>query len=208
MGTKLILLNAPPSAGKDTFADYIYATHADCVKHLKFTTLLVEHTKDAMSIPTKKWDEWYVTGEKEVPRKELNGMSARQALYHTSKFYKEKYGEDYFAIAAAKAAKKYKDYFKDRDNTSIIFSDVGFDVEIPPMLKVFRPEDVWIVRIQSDGCSFDNDVRKWLYNEDIPDNHYITINNDKTDIFFEVISSTYDWIMEVGRSDWLAAHDI
>lgn len=103
------------------------------------------------------------------PRNEL--------IYESEKVIKVKHGEGGVAVRTAEnmLAEPYA------DEKLYIFSDGGFNIEVKTLMKTLgiARNQLTIIRIEADGCTFDGDSREYILNPDF------TLYNDKTDNFFK-----------------------
>jgi hypothetical protein len=153
--TKVIIFNGPPDSGKDIAAkeskSHLIA-HNVHAEHHEFKGQLFKLTKVIYCISDELWDSWYTREGKEIPRPELNGLSCRGALIHTSeKVIKPIFGDEYFGEFAAKY-----------DAPVVVFSDGGFVSELYPLIEKHGFDNIAVVRIYRDGCNFNIDSRDYL----------------------------------------------
>ena len=157
---KILIFNAPPGAGKDQCVQFAQEIIPDSL-HFSFKRKLVELTQSIYNIPKSTWDSWYTREGKEIVRKELQGLSCRQALIRVSEeVIKPAFGKDYFGRQEADslASALPKDY------KIAVCSDGGFSEETKPLIDKFGIENMNVVYIFRDGCSFSNDSRSYLPN--------------------------------------------
>lgn len=177
---KIIILNAPPKSGKDVAAEYMQQNFN--FEHVEFKEKLFELVKVIYSISDSEWEYLYDRSRKEVPQERLNGLSPRESLIDISEnVIKLHYGADYFGKALSSKINKSK-------NDTFIVSDGGFISEIEPLINIFGPENIMVVRIQRDECTFDGDSRKYLPNI----SGIVTIdldNNSSLEYFFKCIEA-------------------
>lgn len=152
---KVIILNGAPESGKDLGASSIVkcmrSEGIDANQH-EFKGQLFKLTKAIYGISEELWDSWYTREGKELPRAELGGISARNALIFTSeKIMKVHFGDRYFGEFAAK-------YTGD----VVVFSDGGFTAELEPLIEKHGFDNIAVIRIHREGCTFANDSRSFL----------------------------------------------
>lgn len=152
--SKVILLNGPPSSGKDTLGAQLMLLPN--VKMRSFKKALVYMTRVIYKIPLATWTEWYTTEGKEIPREELMGMSQREALIHVSEHVgKPFFGLDVWGKAVASTMPV--------DEESIyVLTDSGFKEEAQVLIDKFGAENVHVVRIKREGYTFEGDSRDYL----------------------------------------------
>ena len=174
---KTIILNAPPNAGKDTVAEAlceaIGAIHMEMKDHLYTVTASLfnmprvklnemctdrdrkDRQTQLLVLPIDKYNLLCrITGSKPVrgvSPKSCHAISPREALIYTSELVvKPSFGRDYFGkIANANI-----------QPCGAVFSDGGFDDELPPIL--IGQSDVYIIKFNREGCTWDGDSRDWL----------------------------------------------
>ena len=188
---KTIILNAPPNAGKDTIAEalcsYTGAMHMEMKDHLYTVTASLfnmplvklngmctdrdrkDRQTQLLILPINKYNQLCrITGSKPVrgvSPKSCHAISPREALIYTSELVvKPAFGSDYFGKIA-------------NDNIQVcgaVFSDGGFDDELPPIL--IGQKDVYIVKFSREGCNWEGDSRSWLTTQaGVPE--LVTTNN-------------------------------
>ena len=168
MDKKVIILNGAPSTGKDTiahfFRDELY------FEKMEVKTELFSIALSVSGISEKDWFERYDDREnnlKEVPWGKLNGISQREFLVKISEdWMKPVFGDDVFGIKAANR-------IMDSENELFIFSDGGFKEEFDAITSVVGEENVLLIRLHRNGCSFEGDSRSHLSHK-----HEIDIQND------------------------------
>lgn len=147
------IFNGPPGSGKDQACHFLETNYG--YKHLRFKDQLFIDTTNYFGVSL----EWFMFDYedrtlKEMPRPELNGLSKREALIHVSEqVIKPKYGKDYFGIKTS-----------ERVDQSInhCFSDAGFVEEVHPLINRVGPENICIVQLYRNGCSFSSDSRNYI----------------------------------------------
>jgi hypothetical protein len=152
----IIIFNGPPAAGKDeATAQFVERGY----KHLSFKEVLIEETCKYFGVTR----EWFMNGYnirriKEEPKSALLGKSRRSALIHVSEnVIKPKYGKDFFGQRVAEKIEPDVDY---------AISDGGFSEEIAPILKNVNADEIILVQLMRDGCSYHGDSRRY-FNGDV-----------------------------------------
>ena len=149
--TKVLILNGPPSSGKDSLAEVMDILFD--AQRRSFKTHLVELTHCFYGINRGQWDEWYTTEGKEVPRQELDFQSCREALIFVSETVtKPNFGDGYFGQALLSSMPD--------DGSVYVLSDGGFPAEVKPFLD--RGYQVVVARLHREGHTFANDSRRYL----------------------------------------------
>jgi hypothetical protein len=209
MSKKVIVLNAPAGAGKDTLANEIQRRTG--FQHLRFKTHLYECAATLFNINLHFFVKLAVDEKlKEVPIKMLevgmdsffsicnitksnrafttsNGkvpISPREALIFVSEcVIKPNMGEDYFGRMAAISTK-----------TSVmgsVFSDGGFQSEVKCLTEEVGEENLYIVQFsRGDKIDFRGDSRDWLRGYGKV-NIFGTTNNGEV---YEIVDKIIDWV--------------
>ena len=152
---KVIILNAPPGAGKDTIGDLI-CKHSPCyVMKRSFKEPMFKIAKAMLgdyrfSLFMQAYDD---RERKEKAQPFLNGKSPRQFMIWISEsVIKPQFGERYFGLLMADAVRD--------SQVPIIVTDGGFPEEIKPLVSAGL--EVHICRLHRDGYTFEGDSRNYL----------------------------------------------
>lgn len=190
--TKIILFNSPANSGKDVAVATLVEKRGTVP--FSFKRSLKAITLSIYNVPEAVWDSWYTREGKEIPRKELYGLSCRQALIKVSEeIIKPNFSQRFFG---EREKSTLKALVKEHGDIIACCSDCGFNQEIDPLLEEFGQENVYVVRIDRDGCSFVGDSRNWVDNNSVLDSNYITIfNNGTLQEFEDDVLSVYDYIV-------------
>lgn len=153
---KLVLLNAPPGAGKDTIANRVveltgchkgqFKDHLYVATAVLFNVSLNEFVKVATD-----------TELKEKPCKALGNISPRQALITVSeKMIKPAFGKSYFGNVEANK-------LGFRAEKGVVYADCGFIDEVAPLVRIMGPENTYLIKFTRKGhTDFEGDSRDWL----------------------------------------------
>jgi len=149
---KIILLNAPPNTGKDTIADYVVEKYGFTKEQFKNPLFTIASTLLGMTLEgfllkyqDRRWKE---------SKHLLLGISIRELLIKISEEWtKPLLGNRAFGVLAAERM---------QHNTNYIFSDSGFIEELDPIVEKFGAENIIVVRIMREGCSYNGDSRGYL----------------------------------------------
>jgi hypothetical protein len=158
---RIILLNGPPSSGKDTIARRVVAearAEGVYVREMKFATALKEAA--AKLFPGIRWG---LVGESDrtapnVPHVTLHGVTPRQVLIDLSeRFFKPTFGADYFGRRAAEQVEQ-----AEREGAAgVVISDSGFIEEAMPLIEEYHGR-IAALHLYRTGCTFDGDSRYYL----------------------------------------------
>lgn len=148
----IVIFNGPPGSGKDEAAAWFKRRGFE---HLSFKHYLFRETIAEFEVDTI----WFMDGfnnrdMKETPEEELRGMSRREAMIHVSEdIIKPKYGKSYFGDQVASQIQSRKNY---------AISDGGFVEELKPLINKVGPENIILVQLVRDGCSYRSDSRRYF----------------------------------------------
>lgn len=156
---KVLLLNGPPRAGKDTAADLItkrWTAQMPCNRPM--TMKMAEPLRRAvcglLSIPDadiEKLKDGNWLGADRGVRRLMIGIS--------EDVMKPLFGQRVFGQLLAERIA----YFNELEHSDrFIISDSGFLIEAEPLVDAFGPENVSVVQIHRPEHSFDGDSREWV----------------------------------------------
>ena len=161
---KIILLNGPPSSGKDTAARHIRQMLSNTTYHMRVAL-------DRLSIPIKRafaatmglpidadgncqpWES-----QKEVIIPDF-GISYRQWQIDFSESFLKKYNEVIFGVLLARRIERK---FTKGIANLIVVPDCGFQVEIDTLYQIFPPDDILLIRCHRPGHDFKGDSRGYV----------------------------------------------
>lgn len=148
----IIIFNGPPGSGKDEAAAWFKRRG---FAHLNFKHFLFKETIKEFDVDTI----WFMDGFnnrtiKERPEDELRGMSRREAMIHVSEdIIKPKYGKSYFGDQVAEQVDIGEEY---------VISDGGFVEELQPIIEKIGEENIILVQLVREECSYQNDSRRYF----------------------------------------------
>lgn len=151
---KVLILNSCPNTGKDTAAEWVVKKYN--AQHLRFKDQLYKVAAQIAGIEV----EWMVSlatnrelKETPLPYFKVNtqDVSPRQWLIHCSeKVVKPLLGDDFFGKSLASSITE----------DLVVCSDGGFESEVLPLITAGH--DVYVLRIERDGYTFEGDSRSYL----------------------------------------------
>lgn len=212
---KVVVFNSAPRSGKNIAADYMCNTintqDSNLVAyHKAFKDELFKICANTLGISVEEYQTDYdrQTPDKVWWMKDLVSISTsasmkvqgekklysqREFLIHMSEnVIKPSFGKDAFGKA----------FVNSLPEEGIVFvSDSGFPEELQPVIDHVGAENVLVIRIQREGCSFEGDSRDYLTPEMFDDKvkFYQVINNGTEMEFLEGVEEL------VGM--WLDAED-
>jgi hypothetical protein len=152
--SKVIILNAPPSSGKDIAADWIVAKYG--AQHLRFKDQLYRVAAQVAGIPLTRMvtlasDRDYKDNPARFFQVCGKFVTPRQWLIHCSEnIVKPLLGKDFFGKSLANSI----------ESDLVVASDGGFYEELVPVLAAGH--DVYVLRIVRDGYTFEGDSRNYF----------------------------------------------
>ena len=178
MGSKkVIILNGAPSTGKDAIAFLFQEKLGWEKKEVKQELFSI-----ALSLSGVSEEDWFTRYDdregnlKEASWSRLGGLSQREFSIKISEdWMKPVFGKDVFGIKAAEGV-------VNSEGDVFVFSDGGFQEELDAMISVLGEDNVLLIRLHRDGCSFENDSRTHLthkHSEDIYNNGTISEAYDR-----------------------------
>lgn len=167
---KIILLNGPPSSGKDTAAKHICQWYNE-----KYYGLGIGNKSfcllDRMSLPIKRAfagtmglpittdgivEPWESFKEEIIPE---FGVSYRQWQIDFSESFLKYYRKGIFGeLLTARIRRR----FSHKIANLIVVPDCGFDIEIKVLYEKFNPADILLIRCHRSGFTFQGDSRSYV----------------------------------------------
>lgn len=165
-----VILNGPPSSGKDTIC--VMAAEMWGFASLEFKDPIYEIAATTLGMTKQDFLAKYKDREwKETKRQEWGNRSVRDLMISISEDYiKPFFGKEYFGNKVVKTMESMAPFVRD-----YIFSDGGFYSETDALIKA--GVDVYIVHLYREGCSFEGDSRDYVYH---PDATTIELQNNGT----------------------------
>ena len=156
LNKKIILLNGPPGCGKDTVAQMLWDNHPSVDMLEKFARPLKETAPVLYGIDKDKWLHLDSHGVKDEPCEALFGFTPRQVQIHISEtLLKPLHGKRVFGELCANR-------IENSPGITFVVSDCGFRDECEVLVERFGAENVLLVHIHREGCSYENDSRDWV----------------------------------------------
>jgi hypothetical protein len=151
----IVLFNGPPRVGKDT-AGHALLRHFPDAEVIKMAAPLkaATHALYCVHVGIDHYE-----ANKDEPRPEFFGLSARRAYIGLSEgVVKPAYGEDFFGCVAANRIQ----HMQQAGVPLVGVTDSGFAEEAMPLLARFGAENILLMRLHREGCSFVGDSRSYL----------------------------------------------
>jgi hypothetical protein len=158
LSNKIVLLNAPKGAGKDTIAGALKATWWTNTKAFKTSLYQCAYPLSEC----EDFDQFYLYCNdrelKDTPSWMFYGKSPRDFLIYVSEvLVKPNFGEEFFGTKSARSIKSAE--FEE----GVVFADSGFPEEVAPLMKKFGGENIFVVQFTGQGANdFSGDSRNFI----------------------------------------------
>ena len=171
--TFIVGFNGPPQCGKDTMAK-LFLQHMDAqgvmipvmTKPLSWPLRLMAHVmigRTYQTVDYERFKEEYFESFK---------CTGRQLMINCSEcFLKPTYG-------LGALSKMFIESIEESFPMLVVIPDSGFQCEIEPLCEHYGAENVYMVRIHREGCTFENDSREYVTHP-LP-THNMDVTNDGT----------------------------
>lgn len=172
---KIVLLNGPPRAGKDTIAQQMVTLQGERVRIVKFANELKKMAHAAFGLVGLAPDA-YEGHLKDTPIQVFHGKTPRQTYIALSElFVKPFLGQGFFGAALRRTMREM--VFSQNLHAGHVFavSDSGFAGEAQELISWVGAPNVLLVRIHRPGTSFEGDSRSYI---ELPDVRTIDVQND------------------------------
>ena len=168
---KIMLLNGPPSSGKDTAAVAIQrqlTAQFDVIISIDRLSMPIKRAfAGTVDIPIDNLGNVkYFESIKETPLTILNGKSYRQwQIDFSEKFMKPLYGEDIFARLLIDRIKTYLAQHGIPD--ILIIPDCGFQIELDTLVTELNPKHITLFHLVRPGTDWSKDSRGYVSHPEI-----------------------------------------
>jgi hypothetical protein len=206
--TKIILLNAPPRAGKDTAARAIISALRDDGRRAlvpekdlpSYTDIVgfshelkeLTHRAYGLDLPHDAFEQ-----AKAVPQTCFGGKTPREAYIHFSEeVMKPAFGQNIFGKLFVARLAHLK---KTEPNRLVVVPDSGFVPEAEEVIRSFAQNNVLLLKIdaQRRGCTYEGDSRNYV---DLPvTTHWIDNNRTGT-----IGKAVFQHLVAAAAREWLA----
>ena len=165
--TKIILLNGPPSSGKDTAAKFIRQWY----NNDEISNIFNRCTLDRMSMPIKRafagTMNLPITEDGEVQPFESDKEAVIPQFGISYRQWQISFSEDFLksfnlAIFGELLATRISRRFDKGIANLVVVPDCGFQIEITTIYEKFNPKDILLVRCHRNGFGFQKDSRSYV----------------------------------------------
>ena len=151
---KVLFLNGPPRAGKDTVGAHLQMHFPGC-EVAKFAGELKDAVHAAFGMPNVPTDHF--ESRKDQPCEEFLGATPREVyIAYSERFMKPLYGQGVFGRMLVRTLRS----MEDAGVKLVAVTDSGFREEADEVLKAF-PEAL-LIRLHRKGTSFKGDSRSYI----------------------------------------------
>ena len=172
----IILLNGPPSSGKDTAAMFMKKYLPGSVREYKISTTLKSGLQTLLGLEQEDWNRMLAYGAKDEPQLPLD-ITPREALIKLSEDYmKVLFGEDIFGHIAVRRLKRMV------SADHILITDIGFTYEVIPILEEFGSKKIRILKLSRPNCNYKKDSRSYLNTDSLKMTPYVADINNQYDL--------------------------
>ena len=175
-GLKVVFLNGPPGAGKDTAGHAIVEEYFD-TEIAKFAEPLKRMTHAMYNLPSDLDPEFF-DAVKDEPRSEFYGKTPRQAYIFTSEnIIKPHFGDDYYGKLLLRTLwRLYQTGVR-----LVAVTDSGFSPEAWPTIHLVGKENCMLLRVHAEGRgkTFSGDSRSYI---ELPGVYTVDIHNNGKDV--------------------------
>lgn len=214
LDAKIVLLNAPRLAGKGVVVDHLRSRGFDLIDAGCKETLH-QLTMTLFSVPEKRyWEIYNDRSLKEVPLPEFRvniddqeqedledvlgyylddwesgwrdvrsnkmNLSVREAMIYVSEVIcKPRFGDNFFGVSRASKLQEGLTYVED---------SCGFVEELPPLIQRVGQDNILLIRIHRDGCTYEGDSRQMIP-DGVIDNTFDVYNNGSLEDYFKKMES-------------------
>ena len=162
----IILISGPPYVGKDTAANHIINLMGrDLVRHIKMSAPLKNGIREMFKFSVKQMKVL----EKRKDTAVLTPISFRQMQIRLSVHMKQEYGDKIFGEIFVRTA-------QNSAAKNIVVSDCGFNSEIDPIIRAYKPSQIGLIKVNRPGCDYSFDSREPIL--EMPFQHVAHIDNN------------------------------
>jgi hypothetical protein len=188
MPNRLVIFNAPPRAGKDTFAQTLTELLGIQKGPLKFAKPL-KNAAHALLGLTCSFDAFEAT--KDTPHPAFDGKTPREFYIWLSEVAikpNHPLGKQFFGVAALNTIRQNPNRLGVH-----VFSDGGFAGEFEVLKREYDPKNILIVQLERESCNFNIDSRSYVEVEGATTMR-IQNNGSLDDIPKLIIEKIYPWL--------------
>jgi hypothetical protein len=162
MRPRVLLVNGPPRAGKDSFGKLL----KENFQHVylgSFAWALKVRTHGLYGCPEAPAGAF--EDVKDAPNPIFLGLTPRQAYIAVSeRFYKKEHGDDVWGKILCKSLQwaDTQNAEKGVTNPLYVITDSGFAKEARCLIEFYGKADVALVRLHREGCDFSRDSRSYI----------------------------------------------
>lgn len=201
---KILLLNGPPGAGKDTIATIMKKAAASNVKCEKFAQPMKTALPLIYGIPVTDWQERLdLMPYKDEPAPELFGKTPREVQIALSETLLKPLHDKF--IFGKLLLNRIKNLPQPAPSL-IVVSDSGFREEAEIIVNEFGAKNVFLWRIHRQGCDFKKDSRDFITLKDLGVAQFEVDNNESIELLRYRVTGAMHKAFMSGR-EWIPLND-
>ena len=147
---KIVCFNAPPESGKDTGALFLQKTFGGEIYSI--ASPIKKIVADIYKVPISKLEK-----NKNQSLPELLSCTPRECYIQYGEAIKQLHGDNYWIDFTIER-------IKNSQENLFFITDLGFQKELNQLVKTFEIENVLLLKLFRQGCTFDNDSRYYVNN--------------------------------------------
>jgi len=182
MSPKIILVNGPPRAGKDTAQEAVQNS-----TRCKFAQAVKEGAHAAFGLDPREYPMDVFEAVKDEPNVLFFGKTPREAYIAYSEMFMKPFTGDQQVFG--KLLARWIDNWVENNpdiNRPFIVTDSGFRDEAVALVEEFGAGNIKLIRVHREGCNFDNDSRSYIKLDDLGVEEEDVVNNDIGDYKREI----------------------
>lgn len=190
---KIILVNGPPRAGKDTAQEAV----PDSVR-AKFAQAVKEGTHAAFGLSLTDYPMDVFEAVKDEPNTLFFGKTPREAYIAYSEMFMKPFTGDQevfgkLLIRWIEGVEMEWDVYN-LPPLPFIITDSGFLPEAEALVREYGAENIKLIRVHREGCNFDNDSRSYINLDHLDVDSEDVVNEDIGDYKQEIKLIVEDFI--------------
>ncbi len=187
---KILLLNGPPRAGKDTISEMLKNANSSFVHQEKFAAPMKRVVPLVYSVPLDHWRTNLDTAaNKDLPCAEFFDKTPREVQIALSEDYlKPLHGDTIFGKLLVRRLNMILGGLTD----CAVISDSGFVQEAEQIVRKFGAQNVQLWKIYREGCDYEGDSRSYIDLTHLGIETYQVENNGSMDDLRDLVVPLYE----------------
>lgn len=154
---KFIIFNGPPRSGKDTAVDLVAKASRVPVVKEKLAKPIKLAAQQLYGLTDAEWRVTDGSEEKDLTSPRFLGKTCREVQIGVSEVFMKPFHGDraVFGHLLVRRVLRHR-------SGLFLISDGGFEEEIQPLIDTFGADNILVIRIQREGCSYLGDSRGYI----------------------------------------------